>query len=105
MRPQRRAEQPTTRIEPLAANRSEAARKRPTQYGWILAVRDSEAACVRTVETVAVQHAVRWTEGFGRCLVSRRILSHKKVDVVIYQGLEIVQAMLRTISDAYKSDI
>jgi hypothetical protein len=81
------------------------ARKRPTQYGWILAVRDSEAAGVRTDEIAAVQHTVRCTEGFGRCLVSRRILAHKKVAVVIYQGLEIVQAMICITSDAFKSDI
>ena len=81
------------------------ARKRPTQYGWILAVRDSEAAGVRTDEIAAVQHAVRWTEGSGGCLISRRILAHKKVAVVIYQGLEMVQAMLCTTSVAFKSDI
>ena len=102
MRPWRRAKQPTVLIRTLATSCSEAARKRPTQYGWILAVRDSEAAGVRTDEMVAVQHAVRCTE---RCLISRRIVSHKKVDVVMNQGLETNKTMLCTTFDAFKSDI
>ena len=92
-------------IRTLATSCSEAARKRPTQYGWILAVRVSEAAGVRTDEMVAVQHAVRWTGGTGRCLISRRIVSHKKVDVVMNQGLEMTKTTLCTTFDAFKSDI
>ena len=60
---------------------------------------------VRTDESLAVQHAGKRAEGLGRCLNISRILSHIKVDVVIYQGLEMVQATLCTTSDAFKSDI
>jgi hypothetical protein len=67
------------------------ARKQPTQYVWLLAVRDSEAAGVRTDEILAAQHAVMWTEGSGRCLISLRILMHMKMDVARNQRLAMVQ--------------